>query len=460
MKYPFTLIFLTCISFNSLLAQAPAVFEPAISDSVKLAAILQQARVRFKEDSASITGENKKYHVNILRERFNYLQAKFKAKEFLYTDELNEYFQQILNEIVKNNPTLQPLPVRLLLSRSYIPNAASVGEGSLYYHAGLFYKLRNEAEVAFALSHELAHFYLNHGNNAIKDYINTVYSDEYQEKLKEIKKTKYEQGKLLDDMAKKLYFRSSRHGREKEAEADSMAVFFLKNTRFDIKSAIQGLAILDSIDNSKFDVDKRFPEIFDFPDYKFQPRWLQKEEGLFGSEKSDFHKTTAEEDSLKTHPDCKLRLKKVTPLADKVYAAGKKENITTAKFEKIQLQLRYEAIDYCFKTKDVSRCLFLTLEMLEDHPGDMYLVTMAGKCFYQIYKNQKEHTLGTIVDMPSYLHEKNYNRLLEFIQNLRLWDIAGIGHHYLTKYKTAGKGNLDFEEVAEKMEVIYNKEFK
>ena len=365
----------------------------------------------------------------------------------------------IAAEIIKNNPELKQ-EVHLLLSKSFIPNAASVGEGTIFCQAGLIYKLRNEAELAFALGHELAHYYLDHSNSAIKQYVNTVYSKENQHKLKEISRAKYEQGKMLDEMAKKLTFSTLRHGREHEKEADSLAFIFLKNTRYDAETAIQCLSSLDSIDNSHFDTEKKLPQYFQFAEFPFQRGWLQKEEGLFGSEKSDFQKKTAEDDSLKTHPDCLLRLAAVAQLAKAQQVATKKTAGNAATFKQLQHQLQYEAIAYCWAKQNLGHCLFLSLEMLDEQPNDPYLITSIAKCFLQFYKSQKAHELSKVTDLPSYQNEKNYNRLLEFIQNLGRRDYVGVGYYFLKQHQNSCASYKHFEEALTQLTEAYSVEFK
>jgi predicted SprT family Zn-dependent metalloprotease len=89
-----------------------------------------------------------------------------------------------------------------------------MGEGTIFFNIGLFHRLQNESQAAFILCHELAHYYLNHSNDNIHQYVNTIYSDDFQQKLKSIQKLSYEKNKQLDALAKNLLFRNRRHGRD------------------------------------------------------------------------------------------------------------------------------------------------------------------------------------------------------------------------------------------------------
>ena len=78
------LIFSACAQ-----AQTPAVFTPANSDTVALAAVQQKIHAQYLADSTAITGENKKYHRLFLKDRFESIDSKFKEKEFLQVAEIN-----------------------------------------------------------------------------------------------------------------------------------------------------------------------------------------------------------------------------------------------------------------------------------------------------------------------------------------------------------------------------------
>src|SRR5436853_5092109 len=93
--------------------------------------------------------------------------------------------------------------------------------------------LANEAELAFVLCHELAHYYLDHSNKRIKKDIETVNSEEYKQEFKRISKSEYHISEQLEKLITKFAYGSSRHSRENEAEADRQGFLFLKNTGFD-----------------------------------------------------------------------------------------------------------------------------------------------------------------------------------------------------------------------------------
>src|SRR5262249_13954998 len=137
-------------------------------------------------------------------------------------------------------------------------------------------------------------------------------------------------------------------------------------------------------------------------------------------------------DSLKTHPDCKVRIKMLKPLVNK-YASvgGSKDMVNKERFDSLQNIFRYEVIAYAFSSKNFTRSFFYTLELLQQKPSDPYIIVQLGKILNSFYAFQKTHTLGKVIELPSPAFPENYNLLLQFVQNLYLDDYASLSYHYL-----------------------------
>jgi len=427
-------------------AQTSFLYVPIKNDSVLLDNMRKTIREKWVKDSLAISGDNKKALIKEYKIRFDELDFLFTRKELIGSDDCNRYLNAIANEILKGNPQLQQLGTRFLFCKTYWPNAASWGEGTIIFNISLFDKLENESQAAFIICHELAHLFLDHTNKAINQYVATVNSKEFQEELKAIKKSTYEQNKRLDQLAKGFAFKNRRHSRNHESEADSLGLVFLKNTAFSAKEALTALALLDNIDKDDFDTEKTLPVFFNFAEHPFQNRWIKKENAFFGAS-IDTKITTAEEDSLKTHPDCKARVKRLTPAVEWFNdAAHKKFVVNEEQFNKLKEQFRFEITNYCFEKHDVSRSLFCALKLFQKDPQNAYLAGMIGKCLNAMYENQKVHTLDNIVDRSGPYVEKNYNLLLQFIENIGLTDISSISYYFLKQYQTKFGSDKTFSD--------------
>jgi predicted Zn-dependent protease len=427
-------------SFSTLFGQSPAHFT---TDSVAEQELVSAITARYQKDVQNLQGANKKYLAEIYKERLDYIKKKISEKEISCDNRAQAYLNDLTKKIFASNSFLRGDELRILFSRTYLPNAYSMGEGTILFNMGLFHRLQNEGQAAFVLCHELAHYYLNHSNNSIAKYVNTVYSDDFQKELKRIQKSEYGRRSEVEKLAKNLTFKNRRHAREFEQSADSMALELMKNTGYDVQEVLTCLALLDSVDYDKYHKGLTLEKQFHFASYPFKKSWLEEDDLKFVVTKTEEGKQ--EEDSLKTHPDCKLRIERLKQQVSDYYKPSQKSFLIDEKeFNRLKVAADYEIINYAFQSKKISKALFLALEMYGAFPDDVFLQAAVGKGLNQIYTHQKEHTLGTVVDLPAPEFESSYNNFLRFIQNLRLTEVAAISYYFMMQHQTQSYSNETF----------------
>ena len=185
------------------------------------------------------------------------------------------------------------------------------------------------------------------------------------------------------------------------------------------------------------------------PVTRFKKRWLNKEQGLLGGHAQLREETWA--DSLKTHPDCTNRIKKLTPIVNKASCTHPIKIIDTVLFHSLSNQFSYESIAFEFEQENYSRSLFYCLRLSEQHQkpradsSDDYLAVMIGKTLNSIYAAFKEHRLSKVTDLPSPGNSETYNTLCQFIQNLYAENVAMINYHFLLKQKEQLSGHPQFK---------------
>jgi hypothetical protein len=141
-------------------------------------------------------------------------------------------------------------------------------------------------------------------------------------------------------------------------------------------------------------------------------------------------------------------------------------------FRKLQSDFDYEIIDYCYRSGNISRSFYYTLQMLQVQPANAYLITNVGRCLNQLYTVQKEHTLSNSVDLPSPYNDENYNTLLHFIQKVRLPDLAALSYYFMQPHQQNlslseeflaalihSKANFNKPEEKQQWTEVYNKQF-
>lgn len=383
----------------------------------------------------------------LYNEIFTEIGLLWKSTRVITDARANDYLQSVAKKITDANPVLKELDVRITFTRDWWPNAACMTDGTIVFNAGLMIYLSNEAELAFILSHEMAHYYMQHNAKSIKKYIETVSSKEFQAELKRLSKKEYGANQELEALAKTTAFNSRRHSRDNESEADRYAFNFLKKSGYDCNAITSSLQLLDKIDDSLKAVTGKFQETFNFSDYPFKKKWIQEETSIFSQmdHKSSDGLTKKEKDSLKTHPDCMSR---IANLKDSVSLApaGKAFMVSRDVFTVLKNDFFAEITEECFRDKLLSRNLYYSLLLMQD-PGKKTLgIYSVARCLNEIYDAQKAHKLGSKIELEDKNYSSDYNLFLRMLSRIRLEELANLNYHFCNSYQSLMKNYPGFDK--------------
>ena len=393
----------------------------------------------------------KKYikdYKDIYSESFTSIKKLILSKETVTDTAINNYLQSIVQEIIQKNKELSSLKLRVFFTRNLWANAYSMGDGTIAINAGIVCYLKNEAELAFILSHELAHYYLDHSGKAIEKYVITVNSEDYQKKLKAISKREYGTNKELDLLVKEVVFDSRKHSRKHESEADYYAFKFLRNTFFNLNAAVSALETLDKISDTTFFSPLKLEIAFNNEAYPFKKSWIEEESSIFSEVNTKKDTSNKKEtDSLKTHPDCKKRIALLKDSVIKFEKNSKSYFITNqTNFNKIKEKFLIEAIEYCYTKHNLSENLYYALSLLQEQKEKPFAVYSIARCLNIIYEKQKNHHLGESIDDENRSFDKDYNLLLKMLSKLRLEEIVEINYHFCKANLSTGLLYKNFEK--------------
>jgi hypothetical protein len=423
---------IVCVLAQPVFAQFSKSYKPiAVLDSIPVE-IHNRMKDRLKQDEAAIQEPKAKassYMKSLYKGRFDYLVQTFNDDKFLVDSELNQYLTEILQTILQANPEL-PRDVSVYVYRSSIPNAVCYGEGTLAIALSLLARLENEDQVAFVLCHELAHHYKKHPDQKVKDLTRLNFDKELNKQVKEIKNSSYGQYTKLKDLAKGMELSLNRHGREHEFEADSIGLQLFLKTSYHVVAPVRTMEILDSVDRTMYPAQFDIKKYFGWKDYAYKASWAEytKSDTWFAK------KEVA--DSAKTHPSCQLR---ASALTRQLARTSKWPTNIPLKndevFNFIRTTSEFELVESEYHFKEYGKALFRSLMMLEQFPDNAYLHGMVGKCLYNLYENQKNHTIGKVLELPDPRFDENYDRFLTFIHRLRLSELENLAYYYLTTKK-------------------------
>jgi Zn-dependent protease with chaperone function len=438
------ILLFSILTFFAHTGQSQSVYSFQQDDTVLRKKYNDQSLKKKELLLASVGKEYASDYKEIYENQFKEIGNLWQSSRPVTSPEAYAYLQSLVQKIIAANPELKGTDARVIFSRDWWPNAFSMGDGTIAINAGLVIFLDNEAELVFIVCHELAHYYLGHTQKSIKKYVETVNSAEFKAEVKRLSKEEYRVNQQLEKLAKSITFDSRHHSRENEAEADRQAFKFMKNTGYDCGAAKTTLSLLDKIDDSLVLGSPDIRQTFNFPDYPFKRKWVEKESSIFSQVTNNSSLSEKERDSLKTHPDCS---KRILLLNDSLRTAvpGQKFMVNENLFKRLKKDFFYEMTEHCYRSKNLSRNLYYSLKMLDAKENMQLAVFSIARSLNMIYENQKTHTMGDLVSAETRGYPDDYNLLLRMLSRLRLEEVANVSYYFCNQYASVMKDYPGFE---------------
>ncbi len=365
-------------------------------------------------------GKQRRYLKEIYNSQYESLKEDFENGELYYNFSNSQYLKKIFAEILKDNPRYKKLKLYPEWSRSTIPNAYSVGDGTIIINLELLNSVENEDQLAFILAHELSHYILKHREKSYESFIKRITSKAYKQKEKEVFSNRWGRENRAEKLLKSEVYSRMHISRKDELEADSLGFILLANTPYNIKEAIRSLEIMDTVDKEKDSLSKNFlKKFFNTPHQKFNPEWFQQE---------DFSEYTYQDsdkrwniDSLKTHPNCQNRILALNRIQNNKKLKAKSQNfsIDNKKFNELKNRAKYEKINNLFLKYEYGIGLYETLKLLQKEPQNKYLLKMTYKFIKKLSDAKKDMRLSSYVPTINPKNQtKSQQMFINFLFNL------------------------------------------
>lgn len=393
-----------------------------------------QLQQRNFAEVQTFTGEFAEQKKWLYGEKLKSVMEHFDKPELVTDTAANNYISAVMLKLAPAVKAFKMSDISVYLSRSGIPNAFTPGYNTVFINAGLLTRIQNEAQLAFVLCHEMAHLFLKHGEEAADQYLSSIQSREFKEKVAAIKKQEFGQGRAIEELFKKFSFDSRRHNRFKETAADSLAITWLRQTEYSPGQVMDCLSVLDAVDTDICDTKQVFEKYLSTAEYPVKPGYFgTARRSVFGAAAyADDAETLQVKDSLRTHPDCKQRIVYAgRMIPEAVRSTGSKFLIDAAQFGNLQQKLQNEIIEFALNHEKTSRGFFYAIEQLNANDQNPFVAAGISRAFIQLYEAQKNHMLGKHTDLPNpQLFTKSYNELLYFIQHATLTDLLQINYYF------------------------------
>lgn len=362
-------LFINIFSVAPVRAQETFVpFPVSAKDSLNFARVTR--RYQTEKDTIAFSAKAGRQFINEQCSlRSEYIKSAVENEMFLTGSAIDKYIQKIVSEIIGKNPVLKDR-ITVLVSRDPEPNAYALGNGFVIFNIGMLNQVKSEAEIAFILCHEFSHDVLQHGNKDIYATASRITDEAFIRELKQTMKEEYNTKKKVRDLLLPGLKNKRQYSRAMELQADSLGFVYLQNTAYADEGAINVMDVLDSIDISEDRYPLNLKTYFTLEKVPSKNSWFVYDGssslgGGFETEKDSL------EDSLKTHPDCKVRKEKL--MAIRKQAGGKQLFIQPeSDFKKVKFETGGELVQQMLDWYNIDYTVLYSLFYLNDYPANSY----------------------------------------------------------------------------------------
>lgn len=333
---------------------------------------------------------------------------------------------EIKKKIKEANPEYRFDDISVLIAASDDTNAYNIGDGFIVFNLPIIFGMANEYELAFILSHEMAHQKLDHVFKSMLRSGEINNSKDIKSKTKAITRQKYNKGKLASDLYKQIVYGNREESRKKEIQADSLGYVFFSKAYPDFKyQAVKTLEILKNSDAPKDSlVLADYQKIFAQQQLTFKPEWIADGESKYSYQKDKSWNV----DSLRTHPDCEQRIAFLKQHF-KIDDTDVKQADAT-KFNEIRKEAHKEFIFGLYFIEEYGESLYYTLLSMKKNPNDAFLKKMLHDNMLKLSIARNNFTSNKYLETEDPEYSDSYNRFLRFVGNLRKNELTQIIETY------------------------------
>lgn len=340
----------------------------------------------------------------------------------------SQFLQGILENIISNNPEYADIAnTEILLSFGTSPNAYAIGNDIVVVLIPLIKNIENEYELAFIICHEIAHNLLEHSYEGMVEYASMMLSSEIKEQTREIEKQKYNKAQIASGLYKDIIYGKRRNSRKLEHQADSLGFVLFKNAfKGREYQAVQSLRTLDQIDKERDSLTATdYSKLFNTEKAPFKNEWIENDE--LSTYKYDKRPRFWQIDSLKTHPDCKMR---AGFIEQHFMVKPANTDEPSENFYLLKKSSAYNHILGLYAIEEYGKSLYETLLLLKKNPDDAFLNKMTCLNLKKLQQAQKTYTLNKYLDTVNPRYSNSYNTFLSFLREIRKSEMNEFINHY------------------------------
>lgn len=322
-----------------------------------------------------------KVDVKAFKESNDYFIDRFlnSGKVIAYS-EANVYLNKVVDKLLYNDQALRDKVKFYFVNTSEV-NAFTFTNGMIFVNIGLLARLENEAQLAFVLSHEIAHFKEKHSFERYKFQTETEVKEMSDEEFYEVVLSKF--------------------SKNQEFEADKIGFEIFKNSGYYLDESVQTFEILKL---AEYPVENVRIE-----KYAFESAFLKIPTHYYPD--TSYGVVFNENDTSLTHPSSVKRQDELRKqiAATRASASGK-FLVSEQTFYELKLAAQFALSDIYINEKDYLSSLYNTERLLLKYPGNEMLLEKKVQALYYYVSNVNAGAKSSVVRKP----QKIYGELKKF----------------------------------------------
>jgi hypothetical protein len=281
-----------------------------------------------------------------------------KSGNTLINDDITKFLNKLKNVILSDKPDLKN-NLQIYTLKSSVVNAYSYDKGYIFFDVGLVAQAETEAQLAYILCHEIAHYTKRHN---IQGYV----------KNKKLEKELYD-GKSDDD----ILIEKCQYSKENESEADVEGFRFFEQTNYNFTQASKAFDVLQYA-HLPFELVEFKKSFLESDKLKIPAPYLLKEV-------SSIKNNSNEDDSKSTHPNTAKRKTAIEDLIKARSNSGRVNNVAgEQEFLYIRDLARFECCRLYLKNRDYPNALYAAYILGQKYPNNQFVAEVISKCLYAI----------------------------------------------------------------------------
>ena len=303
----------------------------------------------------------------------------------IYGDEISNYVSEVADKLLKKRYASLRGKLRFYTIKSNASNALSTDQGIVFVTTGLLSQLTSEAQLAFILAHEIAHYQEKH----------VVESFEYRNQRNR-------------NTIKQL----SIYSKEKELIADKVGIEIYNAAGY---SKSQLLSSFDVLMYSYLPFEEvTFPKSYFNTDLLFVPQ------SFFPNKKYEIKAIEDYDDSESSHPNIKKRKSEAVSVINTYKNWGDNINfLGEERFFYTRNLCRFESIRTDILNANYADALYSIFILEKDFPNSKYLKRMKAQSWLGIAQYKSDGSINETIDRNSEL-EGEIASVHYFIKKLNL----------------------------------------